>query len=149
MEKKVGHTPTTLSKLSTCVPGVACAYLHVAEPENTQKAQGPKTAVGWGQTQLECGEEGCLGFPQRAQSRALQNLDPLAGRRTPLISRICCWGWASVQQSPYKSQHCRGGASPSCFTAWRSKPDRQSASLAPGLVLKSPTKLPHTRAGRQ
>lgn len=40
---------------------------------------------------------------------------------------------------------------PSLNTAWRGKPDRRKHLVPwhPGLVLKGPTLLPHTRAGRQ
>lgn len=34
----MGHTPTTLSKLSTGVPGVACVYLYVAVNHRWLKA---------------------------------------------------------------------------------------------------------------
>lgn len=62
--------------------------------------------------------KGCLRLQQKAQSRALKDSDPLAGKETPSDIRDVQLGLGlSTAVSPQDTaQPCRGGASPSCFT---------------------------------
>lgn len=102
--------------------------------------------------------KGCLRHQQRAQSQAWKDSRPLAGKENPSDTQdVLLLGLGLSTAVSLRQGTVLWGSSltqmlhPSLNTAWRGKPDRHKHFVPwhPGLVLKGPTPLLHTRAGRQ
>lgn len=106
--------------------------------------------------QTQSGRKECFRHLERAQSQALKDLDPLARKENPSDIQDVLLGLGlstavSLRQgtAPWR-RSLPQLLHPSLNTAWPGQPDRGKHLLPwhPGLVLKGPTTLPHTRAGK-